>query len=457
MTDADEPEQHQAKTPINFDPDEFARPSKGLQVSLFRDVTQGIDLDAREWITQQRLRELHRLRNKLRLESSSAFVCACCRLPLIMRQHPSDGGHHFVHRSASDAEALHCEFRQHRQTDLNTVDRIRYHGMREGARHIRTKELILRILNSDPRFEGTAVEQTWRSYTDGWRKPDVAARWCGRPVVFEAQVSNTYPHVVAERTRFYREAGAVLIWVFDALPSAWRTLHADTFCSNEQHMFLVDEEVADHSTRRDAAYFRVVSLQPDVRPVKSGRGHHVLELAELQEDVWRPFDQLRLDPQAQTACRFNASIEAWRAAHKVLCANTQAQIPGARQALATALKHELGVTRVSQSGLEGWAALVCAIESCRLNVPIGTRFSPNNRRGVCHLVYDNHPSFLPLLVAALTRLGLDRDDQCSRQWVQRMRDYNEGRYRGGPLPAAHPKAGELLNRLYDGLEDDTLI
>ena len=115
-------------------------------------------------------------------------------------------------------------------------DRIRYHDQREGLRHIKTKELTARILRSDPRFSEPEIEKRWTSFSDGWRKPNVVSKWNAQRIVFEVQVSNTYPQVVAERTNFYRKQETLLIWIYDRLKEKdWRTLHADNFCSNGQH------------------------------------------------------------------------------------------------------------------------------------------------------------------------------------------------------------------------------
>jgi hypothetical protein len=425
----------------------MARTTDSLQVGMVRRLSDGAVFEVATWLPTLTLGEIHTLRPRLRQKSEKAqFACFCCGHPVLMRQHAT-GGHYFAHKEKTAADKANCLYQEDQHLSLADIDRLRYQGQREGARHIRTKDLIARILKSDSRFATPVLEQTWTSFTDGWRKPDVATIWDGLPVVFEAQVSNTYPQIVAERTEFYRNQGALLIWIFDRLPDThWRTLHADTFCANQQQMFLVDEESAALSEKSGVAHFRIYSQRPDVEAFcRPEDGRYILLPCQVEQCEMVAFSSLSLDPVLQTATRFNATEEENRVKHKILCALTQAG--ESHDPLETAIRAIIHrKAPIPKDSVEGWAALVCAIEARRLNQPVGTKLA--NPAGLLNLVYDHHQTFFPHLVRTLERLHLDPPEQRRGAWKKWVEAFHNGRFQDGPLPVPHAGSERLLAWLY---------
>ncbi len=410
--------------------------------------------EVRDWIPTQTLGDIHSLRPKLRQTDGEGLVCQYCGNPVLLKKH-ENGGHYFAHKEKSAADRAACLYQDGRSVTLADLNRMRFHGQREGARHRRTKDLIDRILRADSRFATPEIERRWTSFSDGWRKPDVGSAWNGTKVVFEAQVSNTYPQVVAERTEFYRKQGALLIWIFDQLPDdAWRTLHADTFCANQQHLFIVDDECMAESERTHRAMFRCYSLRPDVSPVRrpakgdSEDGKTILEHSFTELFGLVAFDSLSLDVERQTACLFDAKEEKRRAHHKILCATAQAsQSQDDHHALEAAVRDHIGrKNQIPPKSIEGWAVLVCAIEARRLGHPVGTKLA--NVAGVLNLVHDRHPGFFVHLVKTLERLGIDPANERTGAWKNRVRAFHNGVYCGGPVPSEHSGSVDLLRWLY---------
>ncbi len=432
---------------LPFDPGARATTTDSLQVGMVRRVDTGEVLDVEDWIPSQTLGQIHALRPDLRQRREAArFVCFCCGHPVLLKKH-ANGGHFFAHKEKGDAEKAGCLYQDGRSPGLADIDRLRYQGQREGARHRRTKDLIARILRADARFAEPVIEQVWTSFSDGWRKPDVASKWDGLPVVFEAQVSNTYPQIVAERTVFYRDRGALLVWIFDQLPdSAWRTLHADTFCANQQHLFVVDEECVAESERTGRAHLRCYSQRPDVEVVqRPSDGRIVLQPTLVESFKLVAWDQLTLNAERQTACQFEVAEDMRRARHKVLCSLARADYR--HNDLATDICSLLGRQfPISASNIEGWAALVCAIEARRLNMGVGTKYV--NTVGGLNLVHDHHPHFFPHLVTTLDRIGLDPEVQRTGAWAMRVNEFHKGRYFGGEIPPPHAGSEQLLKWLY---------
>lgn len=328
---------------------------------------------------------------------------------------------------------------------------MRYQGQREGSRHKRTKELICRIIGSDSGFSTPQVEKRWNSFNEGWRKPDVATNWNGLPVVFEAQVSNTYPGVVAERTEFYRNQGALLVWIFDRLPDGdWQTLHADTFCANNQLILIADEQAAFESEAAGVAKFSSYALIPEVEPHVSS-GYTLLRPYQREMRHLVAFHELALDVRSQSASLFSVKAASGAAEHKVLCSRTQAsqRHEGLEEALRSLLKLDAPISR---QNVMGWAALVCAIESARLASPIGTRLA--DPIGVLNLVYDHHPAFFGHLIATLDRLDIGIPKSRSGAMARRVAEFRGGRYKGSELPPAHKGSLKLLPWLYPNAHDN---
>lgn len=428
---------------LPFDPDAPARTTDSLQVGMVRRLVDDQVLDVLDWLGSQTLGDIHSLRPRIRQDQADAqFVCFCCGHPILLRQH-ANGGHFFAHKEKSQADKANCLYQEGRNLSLADLDRLRYQGLREGARHRRTKDLIARILSADPRFSPPVIERTWTTFADGWRKPDVATSLGDLPVVFEAQVSNTYPQVVAERTEFYRKQGALLIWIFDQMPDThWRTLHADTFCANHQHLFLVDDDCAAVAEQTQVATFRIYSLRPSVeayRPTDEERWH----LRPFQEERCdlTAFSSLSLNASSQTATLFDVVEENKRVQHKILCANAQADCD--YDALEVAIREIIKRKGpVPRKNLQGWAALVCAIEAHRLGHPVGTRLA--NTAGLQNLIYNHYPAFFPHLVTTLDRLGVDPPEQRHGAWKKWVDAFHRGQFQA----AAHVGSDHLLAWLY---------
>lgn len=433
---------------LAFDPNRPASATTVLQVEYVRHPVSGAVLESRPWLATQTEGQLHALRPLLRRkDASSTFTCFSCGLPVILRKH-ANGGHYFAHKDKAAAQLANCAFQDGRNLPISEIDRMRYQGQREGARHRHTKDLICRILAADPRFSTPDVEKVWRTFDEGWRKPDVATTWQGLPIVFEAQVSNTYPGVVADRTDFYRGRGALLIWIFDQLPEKdWRTLHADTLCANHQQLFLVDEACASAAEERGIALLRSYRLRPEVAIDPNNEDRHTCLIpSHVEERDLVEFASLDLDVGAQTAKLFDAQDEQRRVEHKVLCSRVQALRCDWRE-LEVAIRqiiHREG--SIQYATVMSWATLVCAIESARLWRPVGTRYP--NPISVLNLVHDSHPAFFGHLVETLQRLRLDPAARLEGAWRKRVKDFRAGRYKSGPLPEAHVGSVRLLTWLY---------
>lgn len=432
---------------IRFDPGAKAKCTESLQVEMVRSISTGEIIEVRKWIPTKTEGEIHTLRPKIRRKLNDAnFVCFCCGHEVLLRKHEF-GGHYFAHKEKDFAEKANCIFQQKGLISIDDLNRIRYHGQREGLRHRRTKEIIERILNSDSGFSDTKIEKVWTSLSDGWRKPDVATVWKGQKVVFEAQVSNTYPQVVAERTEFYRNEGALLIWIFDRIAdNEWRTLHSDIFSSNDYQLFTVDDECANISEETGIARFKIYYKHQCVNAIKREiDSRWILNEKKSEAFTIVPFSSIKFDLNLQQAIFFNQEKFQMVAQHKIICSEAQADLSyeNAEKSIQELINSNKPIDKET---VKGWVALICAIESMRLNVPIGTKFQ--NPVQVLNLVYNNYPQFISHLVFTLERLGLEDPKVRKGAWKKQVDDYLSGKYKNGSLPKQHAKSYDLLKYIY---------
>jgi len=225
------------------------------------------------------------------------FACALCGTPVYFASSPEK--RFFFRHKTEDGS---CPA-QTRSTLTEAEIRARkYHGLRESEAHKRIKRLIERSLAADPRFQAESIlqERRWRSKNDPscWRQPDVQAICGGERLAFEAQLSTTFLDVVVERRRFYRDEGALLIWIVGEFDPNYRRLTTDDLLfSNNSNILVVDEESTRLSEER-----RVFHLRCHFRRI-SRDGDRITETWDQQLAC---FHELTRDNQRQQAYLFDS-------------------------------------------------------------------------------------------------------------------------------------------------------
>lgn len=237
------------------------------------------------------------LRNELEERIAAGkprFVCPVCSKALMIRcgkRHKGDPrlneDFHFWHGRSHNA----CPLSQESRHSKEYILAAKYHGQREGQAHIRLKHLIHDSLRCDSRFTDAAIERTWKLEGDPrqWRRPDVSAKFLGMPVVFEIQLSTTFVSVMAERRHFYRERGALLVWIVADFNPEWAALaHEDIFYPNNRNIFVANERTLAAS--REAQTFTLDAHW--FEPYDAGRAspdfrfqHGLVDFGELTRDV----------------------------------------------------------------------------------------------------------------------------------------------------------------------------
>lgn len=242
---------------------------------------------------------LIRLRNEIEdaiAAGTPKLVCPICGAPVYLRcgfRHKSDArlseDFHFWHGPGESK----CPLSQTSRLSRKEILAAKYHGQREGQAHIRLKHLVHDSLCSDPRFTDVAIERTWRLEGDPrqWRRPDVSSCFQGVPVVFEIQLSTTFVSVMAERRHFYRERGALLVWIVADFDPAWAALaHEDIFYPNNRNIFVASERTLAASRQTQAFTLDAHWFEPyDAGKALPGFHfrHGLVDFGDLTRDIAR--------------------------------------------------------------------------------------------------------------------------------------------------------------------------
>lgn len=178
---------------------------------------------------------------------------------------------------------------------------------KEGALHKQVKAWLEESMDADSEFSEINPEKHWKDVDgNGWRQPDVQSVWRGQRFAFEAQLSTTFLHVIAERMRFYERNQGRLLWLFrDLDPEDFKLSEDDIFYSNNRNGFRVTQETVALSKEHGRFALECVWYEP----VDMG-SHYVDEIR--RQTVF--FDQLHFDVSATGVPRayffdYGAAIE----------------------------------------------------------------------------------------------------------------------------------------------------
>lgn len=146
-------------------------------------------------------------------------------------------------------------------------------------------------MGADLEFSGIDPEKHWKDVDgNGWRQPDVQSVWGGQRFAFEAQLSTTFLHVIAERMGFYERNQGRLLWLFrDLDPEDFKLSEDDIFYSNNRNGFRVTQETVALSKEHRRFALECVWCEP-----VEMSSHFVDEIR--RQIVF--FDQLRFDVSA---------------------------------------------------------------------------------------------------------------------------------------------------------------
>lgn len=412
---------------VTINPLSMASPVDDPAIAHILDCATGTFHDVKDWIAGWRYEQLipHRLEVRESLDSRPRFRCPHCAVPvyLVSNQHKR----FFFKHQAEDGS---CPAQTRSPLSREEMLARQYHGLKESEPHRRIKALIARSIDADPRFSDTVAEGQWRSARDPsrWRRPDVQTRGPTGRLAFEVQLSTTFLDIVVGRRSFYREEGALLVWVMGSFDPAYRRLTTDDmFFSNNSNILVVDGETATLSERTGQFHVRCHFR----RPVRDGA-----RLSDSWESLITPFDALTCEAGPQRCWLFDYEGEAAvlrnaidrelrEALFTFWIAREPLAQPGAEaHRVWDELRRSFGERGIQLPPSPGCdssiEALLNALVSAREGRPIGWRFKRLVEVG--HRIaegYPHHAAAFAVAIRYFNRTGLLNDEDSTARWRRR--------------------------------------
>lgn len=233
--------------------------------------------------------------------ASPTLICWVCgtRLWLARKRHqvpdPERGeteNRFFRHDAGAVAEQ--CPWYDPSKFTKEQLLALRFHGQREGRRHLELKAFLARMLERDaPRTTDVLVEkvQPGEVLKGQWKKPDVRCRFGQRRVVFELQISYTFISEVVKRDAFYQAEHSFIIWVFAEINER-RAVVLDEKYYNKRNLFVLDDAAKAESERRGClalhCYYWIPRRQGESIANEAAEAFVTLEDLRYPENTYRP-------------------------------------------------------------------------------------------------------------------------------------------------------------------------
>jgi Family of unknown function (DUF6035) len=298
---------------VTVDPSSQALAVVEPEIKEVLELATGRSFKAVEIITSHRYDELIKLRNHVREHLNTdapIYACEWCSTPayIVANKHKR-----FFFRHKEEDGSCPAETRGMSQEEIRAR---KYHGQRESSAHKQLKRLIERSLMADPEFDAIKLEKVWRAARDpkSRRQPDVQAIQGDQRIAFEGQLSTTFLDVVVGRRTFYRNEGALLIWIVGSFFPEYRRLTTDDLLfSNNSNILVVDDETTRMSEETKVFHTRCFFR----RPARQGD-----DIVETWENQVIRFSQLNCDRESQTAFLFDFEGEEKRLRQEILAEQT---------------------------------------------------------------------------------------------------------------------------------------
>lgn len=278
------------------------------QILQLLDDQTGHQYDAMDLIGTDRhqVMLLHKRLHMSRKTGQGQILCELCGTPVYLVSAP-DRQHFFFRHFQEDGS---CPSITRLGLTQDQINAIRYQGQRESLRHIRLKTLLAESIEADPSFSSPVVEGTWKGRErKDYRRPDVRAMFNALNIAFEVQLSTTFGSVMAEREIFYKNEGALLLWVFGEFDFERARLMMEViFANNNRNAFVVNEASRDASLAEQALVLECHWAQP---------ARHEDTIIWTQHRQMVRFDELTVDRKGQRAYYIDVDAEEARLRHEI--------------------------------------------------------------------------------------------------------------------------------------------
>lgn len=282
----------------SVDPLAQANPATDLKIVEILDCDTGEIIDSRQFIRSHKYGEIfgprHETRERWKSETPK-YVCSDCHVAVSLLAGVDRNWFYFRHL----IEDGRCPAKTRGQLNQKQINAIRYECLVESEPHKRFKQLMYDCLCADSSFSDARIEKVRTSVTTKGRrrKPDASAIRDDLLHAFEVQLSSTFFDVVLDRQSFYRDEGAILVWVlpnFD--PTDRSMMEDDIFFHNNCNVMILDDAIAARSISESRLHFGCWYRLPSA----SGTTY-----SESWQYEIVPFDALTIDVERQRAFYFD--------------------------------------------------------------------------------------------------------------------------------------------------------
>ncbi len=195
-------------------------------------------------------------------DNEPIYLCGLCNQPVYLCGGQHDGLNsygnsfrtiHFKHYCPNE----NCPFSSHSNYSYEDINRIKYHGQKEGALHKELKHIIAKALIKEGyNANEEQIVSLMQLCEDGfhgdtfhkyWRKPDVRAEKGDLKFVVEIQLATTFLSVIIERMRFYKDTHHYILWVLeDFYPQEEQKFTTmDILSLTNRNIFVLDKEMRE--------------------------------------------------------------------------------------------------------------------------------------------------------------------------------------------------------------------
>ena len=269
-------------------------------------------------------------------DNAPLFLCGFCKQPVYLcgGKHTGETGKsfkeiYFKHYYPSPE----CKFYLKTKYSKTEIERMKFHGLKEGVLHKTIKNEIAQALveeEYDVRIE--EIVSVFTLYQDGtdsenykrmWRRPDVLARKQERQFVIEIQLATTFLSVILERMRFYKESKHYVLWVLDDFnpEEEQKFTTMDILSLTNRNIFEFNDEMRKESKKQGKlvlkCHFEIPILQDDLtfNYVWDSKIVHIDDLVFDNEcciayfyDCWGKEKEI-LDEHSRNNCNFDIQKE----------------------------------------------------------------------------------------------------------------------------------------------------
>jgi len=348
-----------------------------------------------------------KLRTKLRKDierGETRYVCPVCFQPIYLCSNPEKTGQYFSHRDTEN----NCPKLEKQKASQDVIRAIKYNGAKESQAHLETKRFLVDSLNADPLFSGAVEEKVWRSKTgDGkFRRPDVQAIYHGPSgdlrIAFEIQLSTTFLSEIVQRSEFYLNEDALLIWVFRRFVERGPKLtQLDIFYPNNLNAFVVNRKTRDVSVERKKFHLDCYWAEPFIANLEINQkiNKSIVSFNELTLDQTN--QQAYLFDYDSSACLLKNDVQLRKLQHNIQELKIHCRLrsweyddPVVNKLRSQFAEHGYNIPQATAK----FHRLMKSILSVEEGAPVGFGF--NNLVQVGHHLYDTSPDDLLYFLAA---------------------------------------------------------